>query len=141
MKKLLVLFAVTALAVTALSVGYALWSTTVTIDGTVSTGNVDARWSIGDQYQWTERGITTGRADLPPTDGVYRSLWGDHAEYTGPDLIIELRDIQHRPLADPPPVITTVGRIRDFYSHIHYPSPPRQTCPDETDRTGANARP
>jgi hypothetical protein len=46
MKKFLVLFAVTALAVTALSVGYALWSTTLTIDGTVNTGTVEAEWSV-----------------------------------------------------------------------------------------------
>jgi hypothetical protein len=59
MKKFLVLFAVTALAVTALGVGYALWSTTLTIDGTVSTGNVDARWSVGDQ--WVEEAKDVSR--------------------------------------------------------------------------------
>ena len=50
MKKFLVLFAAMAMAVTVLSVGYALWSTTLTIDGTVNTGTVEAAWSVEDQW-------------------------------------------------------------------------------------------
>jgi hypothetical protein len=50
MKKFLVLFAAVTMAVTVLSVGYALWSTSLTINGTVNTGTVEASWSVESMY-------------------------------------------------------------------------------------------
>ena len=38
-----------------LSVGYALWSKTLTITGTVNTGNVDAEWSLHNPWYWDEQ--------------------------------------------------------------------------------------
>jgi hypothetical protein len=45
MKKLLTLMVVAVLALSALGVGYALWSETLTITGTVNTGSIGAAWS------------------------------------------------------------------------------------------------
>jgi len=53
--------------------------------------------------------ILTPNPSLPSTDGVYRSPAEVWAEYPGPDLVIVVKDIRLRPLADPPPVVTTVG--------------------------------
>ena len=53
--------------------------------------------------------ILTPNPALPPTDGVYRSPAQVWAEYVGPNLEIVLQDARNRPLADPPPVVTTVG--------------------------------
>ncbi len=46
MKKILGVCLVLAIALSALGVGYALWSDTLTINGTVDTGNVGLEWSI-----------------------------------------------------------------------------------------------
>lgn len=53
--------------------------------------------------------ILTPNPALPPTDGVYSSPSQVWAEYVGSDLQIVLQDVRLRPLADPPPVVTTVG--------------------------------
>jgi hypothetical protein len=53
--------------------------------------------------------ILTPDPALPPTDGVYRSPSQVWAQYNGPDLQIVLKDVRLRPLADPPPVVTTAG--------------------------------
>jgi len=53
--------------------------------------------------------ILTANPALPPTDGVYRSPSHVRGEYVGPDLQIVLQDVRLRPLADPPPVVTTAG--------------------------------
>lgn len=53
--------------------------------------------------------IVASEAGLPPTDGVYRSPAEVWAKYMGPDLEIVLQEVRLRPLADPPPVVSTVG--------------------------------
>ena len=47
-KKILAISLVLAIALSALGVGYALWSDTLTIDGTINTGNVAVEWSLED---------------------------------------------------------------------------------------------
>ncbi len=49
-RKILILSVVLAIALSALGVGYALWSDTLTIDGTINTGNVNIEWSAGPSY-------------------------------------------------------------------------------------------
>jgi hypothetical protein len=46
MKKLLALAVLSVMALAAMGAGYALWSTTITIDGEVHTGNIDVAWSL-----------------------------------------------------------------------------------------------
>lgn len=53
--------------------------------------------------------IVAAEPGLPPTDGVYRSPAEVFARYYFSGLEIDLEDVRLRPLADPPPVITTVG--------------------------------
>ncbi len=48
MKKIGIVFLVLLLTLTTLGVGYSMWDKTLTVDGTVSTGNVDAQF----QCQW-----------------------------------------------------------------------------------------
>ncbi|MFH1730043.1 MAG: hypothetical protein ABIF82_00150 [Planctomycetota bacterium] len=57
----------------------------------------------GARAQFLE-GIDTNSAELPPTEGEYRTPQQVHAEYDGPGLNIVLRGIRHRAFA---------GAIRD----------------------------
>jgi len=45
-------------------------------------------------------GVVTDSPALPPNDGVYRTASDVHAEFSGPDLLIVLKDILHKPIAD-----------------------------------------
>ena len=54
-------------------------------------------------------GVLTVDPNLPPTAGVYRTAADVHAEFAGPALQLILRDVQHRPLAEPPPQRTNDG--------------------------------
>ncbi|MHC4478041.1 MAG: hypothetical protein ACYTEL_20580 [Planctomycetota bacterium] len=53
---------------------------------------------------------------LPATDGAYRSPSSIFGQYEWPEIQIMLQDVRQRPLADPPPVVTTVGpdEIQNF---------------------------
>lgn len=44
------IFLVSALALAGIGASYALWSETLTINGTINTGNVDVEWSIKDVW-------------------------------------------------------------------------------------------
>jgi hypothetical protein len=55
----LVLVLVLIVALTAMGVSYGLWAKTLTIEGTVNTGEVDARWEFSGCYEfypWPEGG-------------------------------------------------------------------------------------
>jgi len=68
----------------------------------------------------TPTGATTDDPSLPPTDGVYLTAADVHAKFSGDDLAIILKNIRHRPFADPPPQITFVGEdeIESFDSSL-----------------------
>jgi len=48
--KMVAIFAALMVALMVASVSYALWSETITISGTVNTGEVDVEWTWGDPY-------------------------------------------------------------------------------------------
>ena len=54
-------------------------------------------------------GLFTADPSLPPTDGIYRTAADVHAKFSGPGLQLVLREIQHRPLAEPAPTRTNDG--------------------------------
>ena len=80
MKKLLTLMLVTVTTLTALGVGYALWSETLTIAGTVSTGTVDINFS-GGNTAYDDESLESGGVDSLVENG------GD------PDTTVEDKDV------------------------------------------------
>jgi hypothetical protein len=60
MKKLLIIGIVAVIAMASLAVGYAMWSKTLFISGTVNTGNLDAVWNV----------VMTGADTEPPAKNV-----------------------------------------------------------------------
>jgi hypothetical protein len=87
MKKLLIIGIVAVVAMASLAVGYAMWSKTLYINGTVNTGSVDAKWSPvvfqGDSEP-TAKDVSRIACTIDPADdtklsvlvtGAYPSIW------------------------------------------------------------------
>ncbi len=74
-KKILVLGLVLTIALSALGVGYALWSDTLTINGTVNTGNVDVQWSWSAPYDTEPAGKDVSWMEVYGTDTIEDILY------------------------------------------------------------------
>jgi hypothetical protein len=69
--------AVLLIALATLGVGYGLWSKTLTIKGTVNTGEIDARWvevNCAEFYPWPEGG---NPGEVEGKDVGYTEAWID----------------------------------------------------------------
>ncbi len=63
-KKILAISLVLAIALSALGVGYALWSDTLTISGTVNTGSVGVEWSPAQCSDNETKDVSSVTADI-----------------------------------------------------------------------------
>lgn len=82
MKKIGLLIIAVVLATGGLGVGYAMWSDTITINGTVNTGNVDlVVKEYSSTYVWKleDHGLLVTTDDDPPADAID---WNDTGEVT-----------------------------------------------------------
>jgi len=70
------------------------------------------------RVELVDSGIATPQAELPPSDGVYRSPDQIHVEFSGPELDIILEDVAHRRFAQVERQTAGADEIETFASTL-----------------------
>lgn len=80
-----VLVLLLVLALATLGMGYGLWSKTLTIEGTVNTGSVDAEWTLVGCFDIEDKdvGTTTGWIDEVDPQILYFQIDNGYPSYIG----------------------------------------------------------